>query len=88
MWKRSVGIALIVFGLFASITPVLNLWNIWHVWYASGIAGIEFVGDPSIAETFHNLWIENLVTLIGLLTVVVSGILILFGPRLPFISGK
>jgi len=80
MWKRTVEIGLVAFGLLAAFIPAKNLWTIRAAWYdldSKSLAGIEFLWSPSVAETLRNLWTENLITLFGSLLIAISGFIVL-----------
>ena len=67
MWARSIGVGLIAFGLLAAIIAGKNLWTIQAAW--TDLDGRSFVGiellPGGVADTFRELWWENITTLVG-----------------------
>jgi len=57
MWKRSIGIGLILFGAVGSVIPVKNLWTISAAWedLERNSIGIEFLEVSGMPETLRNL---------------------------------
>ncbi len=80
MWRRSVGIGLVLVGLLSGLVSAKNLWTIQSAWDeldSVSFAGIEFLGSPGVAEVLRSLWLENLISLVGAVLFAISGIVIL-----------
>lgn len=67
MLAKSIGVGLIAVGLLAAIIAGKNLWAIQAAWSeldGRSYAGIEFI-PGGVADTFRELWWENITTLVG-----------------------